>query len=240
MNRPRVLIADDHTLVAEAIQKLIENECEVVGIVADGRKLLQAARCAKPDLVILDLGMPQLNGLDAAEQLRQVLSRVKFLILTMNADVQVAVEALRCGASGYLLKSSTGSELVRAIREVLRGGTYVTPTIARALRDEWVQDPNMKSDHRLTPRQREVLQLLAEGQTMKEVAATLQISTRTVAFHKYRIMADFRLRSNAQIVQLAIKEHMLLNEDLGEGRSKKHRQVGHGPETASSVVPNVA
>jgi DNA-binding NarL/FixJ family response regulator len=214
MNRPRVLIADDHTLVAEAIQKLIENEYEVVGIVADGRKLLQTARRAEPDLVILDLGMPLLNGLDAAEQLKLVLSRVKILILTMNADVQVAVEALRRGASGYLLKSSAGSELVRAIREVLRGGRYVTPTIATALREEWVQDPNMKSDHRLTPRQREVLQLLAEGQTMKEVAATLQISTRTVAFHKYRIMADFRLRSNAEIVQLAVKEHMLLNEDL--------------------------
>ena len=209
MNRPRILIADDHTLVAEAFQKLIESQFEVVGIVADGRRLLSAARATEPDLVILDLSMPLLNGLDAAEHLRQLLPAVKFLILTMNEDAQLAGEALRRGASGYLLKSGAGSEMLRAIREVLKGGTYVTPRIARALADEWVRDPSTKNSHKLTPRQREVLQLLAEGQSMKEVAATLQITTRTVAFHKYKIMGDFQLHSNADLVQLAIREHML-------------------------------
>jgi DNA-binding NarL/FixJ family response regulator len=209
VKRPRILIADDHRIVAEALTKLVENEYEVVGIAGDGRRLVLAVKEFWPEVVIMDIAMPLLNGLDAADQLRQISPKTRIVILTMNHDLEIAAEALRCGAAGFLLKTSAGTELISALREVLRGNIYVTPRIAKGMQERWAQNPNTEYKKKLTPRQREVLQLLAEGQTMKEAAFNLNIATRTVAFHKYKIMDDFRLRSNAELVQLAIKERIL-------------------------------
>ncbi len=209
MKRPRILIADDHRIVAEALTKLVENEYEVVGIAGDGRRLVLAVKEFWPEVVIMDIAMPLLNGLDAADQLRLISPKTRVVILTMNHDLEIAGEALRRGAAGFLLKTSAGTELICALREVLRGNIYVTPRIAKGMQEQWAQNPNTEYKKKLTPRQREVLQLLAEGQTMKEAAFNLNIATRTVAFHKYKIMDDFRLRSNAELVQLAIKERIL-------------------------------
>jgi DNA-binding NarL/FixJ family response regulator len=209
MARPRILIADDHKLVAEAFGKFIENECTVVGFAFDGRQLVEMARELMPDVAVLDIAMPLLNGIDAAERLKQVSPKIKIVVLTMNEDPTLAAELLRRDASAFLLKTSGGAELLRAVRDVMKGLKYVTPKIARLMEDEWVRNPVPEREVKLTARQREVLQLLAEGQTMKEVAATLRIATRTVAFHKYKIMGDFRLRSNAELVRLAIRERML-------------------------------
>jgi len=212
MNRPRVVIADDHKLVAEAFAKLIEGEFEVVAVVGDGRQLIRSVQALLPDVVILDVAMPLLNGLDAAEQLKRMSPETKIVMLTMNEDPQIAAEAIRRGASAFLIKSGAGAELIKAVREVMRGQSYITPRIARKMREEWERNPEATGERKLTSRQREVLQLLAEGQSMKEVGATLQITTRTVAFHKYKIMGDFRLRSNAELVRFAIKELVVPRE----------------------------
>ena len=209
MDRPRILIADDHTLVAEAFQSLIEPEYEVVKVVADGRSLLAAALEMKPDVVLLDLSMPLLNGLDAGRELKRLLPKTKLIILTMNEDPDVAAKALRQWSSGYLLKKSAGVELKLAIGEVLRGHAYVTPTIAQKLIDDFIRDPHHGRNRELTKRQRQVLQLLAEGHSMKEAAALLNIAVRTIAFHKYRIMEDFGLRTNSDLVRFAMKEHLI-------------------------------
>ena len=212
MDRPRILIADDHTLVAEAFKNLIEPEYHVVKMVADGRSLLIAAKELKPDLVLLDLGMPLLNGLDAGLELKKLLPKTKLIVLTMNQDADVASKALRQWASGYLLKKSAGVELKKAIFEVLRGHSYVTPSIAQKLMDEFIRDPHPDRTKELTQRQRQVLQLLAEGRSMKEAAAVLDIAVRTIAFHKYRIMEDFGLKTNADLVRFALREH-IISED---------------------------
>jgi DNA-binding NarL/FixJ family response regulator len=209
MGKPRVLLADDHMLVVEAFKKLLESDFEIVGTVADGRTLLSAAQKIKPDVVVLDLGMPLLNGMDAGEQLKKLLPATKIIVLTMSEDFDLAAHALRSWASAYLLKKSAGSELVQAIREVLKGRSYVTPKVAQRLLEEFVRDPRPDRTKNLTPRQREVLQLLAEGRTMKEVAAVLNVATRTVAFHKYRIMEEFGLKTNSDLVRFAIKEHIV-------------------------------
>jgi DNA-binding NarL/FixJ family response regulator len=209
VKRPRILIADDHRIVAEALTKLVELEYEVVGIAGDGRRLVLAVKEFWPEVVIMDIAMPLLNGLDAADQLKLISPKTRVVILTMNQDLEIAGGALRRGAAGFLLKTSAGTELISALREVLRGNIYVTPRIAKGMQEQWAQNPNTEYKKKLTPRQREVLQLLAEGQTMKEAAFNLNIATRTVAFHKYKIMDDFRLRSNAELVQLAIKERIL-------------------------------
>ena len=209
MGKPRVLLADDHTLVVEAFKKLLEPEYEIAGTVSDGRTLLSVALKLKPDVVVLDLGMPLLNGMDAGEQLKKILPSTKIVVLTMSEDFDLASHALRNWASAYLLKKSAGSELVHAIREVLKGRSYVTPKVAQRLLEEFVRDPRPDRTKNLTPRQREVLQLLAEGRTMKEVAAVLNVATRTVAFHKYRIMEEFGLKTNSDLVRFAIKEHIL-------------------------------
>jgi DNA-binding NarL/FixJ family response regulator len=209
MDRPRILIADDHTLVAEAFKKLIEPEYDVIRIVADGRSLLTSAMELKPDLVLLDLGMPLLNGLDAGLELKKLLPKTKLIVLTMNQDADVASKALRQWASGYLLKKSAGIELKKAISEVLRGHSYVTPSIAQKLMDEFIRDPHPDRIKELTQRQRQVLQLLAEGRSMKEAAAILDIAVRTIAFHKYRIMEDFGLKTNADLVRFALREHII-------------------------------
>lgn len=209
MARPGVLLADDHTLVLEAFKKLLEPEFEVVGTVSDGRALLSVAPGLKPDVIVLDLSMPELNGMEAGIQLRRLLPRTKVVVLTMNEDPDIPREALRHWASGYLLKKSAGSELIKAIREVLRGRTYVTPRVAQQLREGFVRDPRRKHKRALTSRQREVLLLLAEGRTMKETADLLHVTPRTVAFHKYRIMEDFDLKTTSDLVKFAIRERVI-------------------------------
>lgn len=209
MGRPRILIADDHTLVAEAFKRLLEPDYEVVKLVIDGRSLLSEAKQLKPDLVLLDLSMPLLNGLDAGRELKKSLPKTKLIVLTMNEDPDVASEALRNWASGYLLKKSAGGELKEAIGEVLQGHSYVTPKIAQKLMDEFIRDPRHDRSKELTQRQREVLQLLAEGRSMKEAATVLDIAVRTIAFHKYRIMEDFGLKTNADLVRFAIRQHLV-------------------------------
>ena len=209
MAKARVLLADDHTLVAEAFKRLLEPEFEVVGTVGDGRALLRVAPELKPDVVLVDLNMPLLNGLDASEQLKQLLPRTKIIVLTMNEDAEIAHETLRTWASGYLLKKSAGSELLKAVREVLNGAKYVTPALEDELAELICTDSRPEAARALTPRQREVLQLLAEGHTMKEAAAILNVATRTVAFHKYRIMHEFGLENNSDLLRLAIKQRLV-------------------------------
>jgi DNA-binding NarL/FixJ family response regulator len=208
--RPRVLIADDHTFVAEACGKLLEPEFEVVGIVADGQALLEKAPDLKPDIVVLDVGMPLLNGLEAGKRIKSIVRTVKIVYLTMNNDLGIAAEAFRLGASGYLLKTSAASELPIAIREVLKGKLYVSPLITKDVDTFFLEiRVSHMGQEKLTNRQREVLQLLAEGRSMKEVAYILKLTPRTVAFHKYKIMELLRLKTNADLVQYAIREHVI-------------------------------
>jgi len=211
MHRSRILIADDHNLVAELCQKLLENEFEVVGTVCDGRALVQAAIELKPDVIVVDIAMPVLNGLDAARQVREMFPAVKLIFLTMNNDPAVAAEAFRRGASGYLLKTCASSEMVTAVRNVLRGIPYLSPTLSKDAVDflRRQRDTLEENEERLTERQREVLQLLAEGKAMKEIADILNMTARTVAFHKYRIMEVLDAKSNADLVKYAVRNHMV-------------------------------
>jgi len=187
MKLPRILIADDHALVLEAIRKLLEPQCEVVATVTDGRALVESAVMLKPDVVLIDIAMPLLNGLEAVRQLKAKMPAVKLICLTMNEDSEVGAEAMRAGASGYLLKKSAASELFHAIQEVLRGRSYITPEIARGMQETFIRDPRHGSRRTvLTSRQREVTQLLAEGKSLKEAANVLNVTPRTVAFHKYQ------------------------------------------------------
>jgi DNA-binding NarL/FixJ family response regulator len=203
-----VLIADDHNIVAEGLRSVLEKSCEVIGIVQDGRQLLVEAPKLKPDVIVLDIGMPLLNGLDAAEQLRPLLPGVKLVFLTMKDDPNLAAAALGLGAVGYVLKHSAASELLKAVTEVLQGKSYVTPKL-RA--ENWaVQGARARQFAKeLTPRQKEVLQLLAEGRPMKEIADILKVSEKTVMFHKYHIMESFNLKSNAELVLFALKNHLI-------------------------------
>jgi DNA-binding NarL/FixJ family response regulator len=210
VGKARILLADDHTLVAEAIKRLLEPEFEVVAVVADGRSLVREAVALKPDVALVDLNMPILNGFDASEQLKASNPAIKIIVLTMNEDPEIAAETLRTWASGFLLKKSAGSELVKAVREVLHGGKYITPALQEVLGELSAREPRCPETGRvLTPRQREVLQLLAEGHTMKEAAAILNVATRTVAFHKYRIMQDFSLANNSELLRFAIKQRVI-------------------------------
>lgn len=203
MKRLRVLLADDHVLIAQALEHLLRAEFDVVGTVSDGRALLKAAGELRPDVVVVDIGMPLLNGLDAGEQLKALHPAIKLVFLTQNREPRFAVEAFRRQASGYVLKDAAASELIAAIRAALEGKTYISPSIARSMSEEASAGQILLRD--LSTREREVLQLLAEGKSMKEVAAVLDISPRTVEFHKYRIMELLRVRTNAELVQQAIK-----------------------------------
>lgn len=205
---PRVLIADDHGIVAESLRSLLEKSCEVVGVVRDGRELLTVAPKLNPDVIVIDIGMPLLNGLNAAERLKQSLPHAKFVFLTMHDDPNLAATALDLGAVGYVLKNAAPRELLAAISDVLQGKAYVT---ARLRPENWaVQEQRVKQfSKELTPRQQEVLQLLAEGRPMKEVADILKISERTVMFHKYHIMEVFNIRNNAELVLFAAKRHLI-------------------------------
>lgn len=210
-NLPRILIADDHTLVAEACKRLLDSEYDVVATVTDGRSLVSAAVELRPHLIIVDVSMPLLNGLDAGQQVKELLPSVKLLFLTMNHDADLAAEAFRRGASGYLLKTCAASELTIAVREILRGKSYLSPMIAKDTVEFLLRQDKalVEEGSRLTDRQREVLQLLAEGKCMKEVASVLNVTARTVAFHKYRIMEVIHARSNAELVQYAIRHHLI-------------------------------
>lgn len=209
-HRPRLLIADDHVLIAEACKNLLEPEFQVVGVVSDGHALLKAAPELKPDVVIVDIAMPQLNGLDAGEQIKQKNHAIKLIYLTMNVRPDVAAEAFRRGASGYVLKHCTADELIVAIRRVLRGESYLSPLITKDTVEFLLRTGAAYTEEkRISGRQSEVLQLLAEGKSMKEIAYILQLKPGTVAFHKYRIMEVLGLRSNAELIEYAIKHHMV-------------------------------
>ena len=208
MASPRVLLADDHALVRGAFEKLLAGECDIVGQVSDGRALLAAADTLKPDVIVLDISMPLLNGLDAGRLIKQKMRWVKLVFLTMNEDADLAAEAFRSGASAYLLKRSAASELATAIREVTQGRSYVTPLVTEGLVGSLLHVDDKPSGE-LTPRQREVLQLLAEGRSMKEVASLLNLTPRTVAFHKYRMMEQLKVKTTAELIQYAVKHHVV-------------------------------
>jgi len=211
MALPRVIIADDHTIIVEAFSKLLDTHADVVATVSDGRALLEAAQQLKPDVIIMDIGMPLMNGLEAASRLKELMPSVKIIFLTMNEDPDLAVEAMRSRASGYLLKSSAGSELISAIQIAVKGRTYITPRIAAGMQKAFIESPRPKvPDKKLTPRQREVVQLLAAGKSMKEVASVLNVTPRTIAFHKYRIMAQLGLKTTADLIQFAIRSKILV------------------------------
>ena len=211
MKRLRVLLADDHQMLADALKSVLEPRCEVVGTVSDGRALLEAATELQPDIVVLDIAMPHLNGLDAGRQLKHALPKVKLIFMTMHEDPYLVGEAFRAGASAFLLKEAAASELTDAIDQVLKGGSYVTPSAAEGLTEISLRDPkNRENAPEPTPRQREVIQLLAEGRSMKEVASELKITTRTVAGHKYAVMELLQLKTNADLVQYAI-EHGIIS-----------------------------
>ena len=210
MRRTRILLADDHMMIGAAFQKLLEPQYEVVGCVGDGRALLQAAADLRPDLVLLDVGMPLLNGLDAGRELKKLTPSVKLIFLTMNPDPDVASEAFRIGASGYVLKTSQKDELLQAVHNAAKGISYVTPQVRHAIEQKFIRDPkSLGRPKDLTDRQVETLQLLAEGRQLKEIASILNISVRTVRFHKDRIMEVLGISNLAELVRYAIKHAMI-------------------------------
>jgi DNA-binding NarL/FixJ family response regulator len=209
--KPRVIIADDHALVAEGVTKLIERDIQLVGSVADGRALVQAVEKLNPDLALVDISLPLLNGLDACRQIKKANPTVKVIVLTMHLEKHFVTEAFRAGVSGYVLKQSVADELIFAIKEVLKGRTYVSPLVTQNLVEQALQpapgaqpiDQQAPPSH-LSLRQREVLQLVAEGKSTKEIASTLNVSIKTVEFHKTRIMKELKLHSTAELTKHAI------------------------------------
>jgi DNA-binding NarL/FixJ family response regulator len=211
LSLPRVILADDHTILVEAFRKLLEPHYEIVATVSDGRSLLETSPKLNPDAVVVDIGMPLMNGLEAGIRLKQLMPRIKLIFLTMNTDPDLALEAMRSGASGYLLKTSAAEELIRAIRLALKGASYVTPQLARGMDKAFINNPEGRGHARtLTPRQREVVQLLAEGKSMKQVASVLNVTQRTVAFHKYRAMGELNIETTAELIQFAVKSGMVV------------------------------
>ena len=211
MNRVKILLADDHLLVAEALKSLLMPLYDVVGTVSDGMALLEAAGTLRPDVVVIDIGMPQLNGIDATRQIKRMLPRAKIIIVTMNEDSALVGEAFRAGASGYLLKHSASRELMLAIQEVLKGASYLSPRITGGAVASLLRGPDLEvgKSRELTSRQRQVIQLLAEGRSMKEIADILTISLRTVAAHKYRIMDLLEIKTNAELYRYAVKHQII-------------------------------
>jgi DNA-binding NarL/FixJ family response regulator len=210
MKRPRVLLADDHQMLLDALKELLEPKYEVVGLVSDGRAVLKVAEKLRPDVIILDIAMPQLNGLDAGRQLKQSMPGVKLIFMTMNEDPYLVGEAFRVGASAFLLKQAAGLELDEAITEVLKGGSFVTPSATKGLNHISLRDPkNREFAPEPTARQREVIHKQAEGRTMKEIARMLYITPRTVAAHKYAVMELLQLKTSAEVVQYAIKHRII-------------------------------
>ena len=211
MSKPRVLLADDHSLVLEGFRRILSDQCDLVGMVEDGRALIEAAQRTHPDIVILDVSMPLLNGIDAATQLKKLQPAIKVIFVTMHADADYVRSAFEAGASGYLLKRSAVDEFDQAIRAVWAGHTYITPLIAKDLIDVLLSAGSGQPKQRksLTFRQREVLQLLAEGRTVKDIAVRLNISTRTVEFHKAQVMEQLNLRTTAELIKYALTHGFL-------------------------------
>jgi len=205
MNRPKLLLADDHTMFSQGLRSLLEDEFDLVGAVGDGQALVEAASRLQPDVIVVDISMPVMNGFDAVRQLKKEGVTAKIIFLTMHADDRLLAEAFRCGGSGYVLKQSAGEELIAGIRQVLAGRKYVTPLIAT----EWAEDVSKRVQETqkltLTPRQREVLQLVVEGCTMKEIATRLGISSRTAESHKYEMMEGLGVDNTAELIQYAVK-----------------------------------
>lgn len=210
MKRPRVLLADDHMLVIDGLRRILEPECEIVGAVEDGRALLAAAVELKPDIVLLDISMPLLNGVEAARMLRKTLPATKLIFVTMHADATYVTGAFRAGASGYVLKRCASMELVSAIQQVLKGRTYITPLVRKDVLGDAPGSPLWPGEENgeLTARQREVVQLVAEGHPLKEIATILNVSVKTVTFHKSNVMRRLGLRSTAELTKYAL-EHGL-------------------------------
>ena len=210
-SRSRILIADDHKLLAELFTRLLARDFDVLGIVGDGRSLVRTAVKLKPDLILIDIAMPILNGLDAGRQVKKLLPRVKLVYLTLTSAADVAAEAFELGASGYLLKTCAASEMVLAVHEVLRGKNYLSKGMSRHAVDvlRWEHHKLVDVNVRLSDRQREVLQLLAEGKTMKEIASILHMSHRTANYHKYQTMKTLGVRSHAELVRYAIRNHIV-------------------------------
>lgn len=204
------MIADDHTLLAEACARLLEPEFEVVAVVNNGRALLEAGARLRPEVAVVDIAMPELNGLDAGQQLKALLPSIKIVFLTVTLDPQIAAEAFRRGASAYVVKNSAASELTAAIREALKGKSYLSPLITEdTVKFLLRSGKSYEGERRITTRQREVLQLLAEGMSMKQIAFTLNLKPGTVAFHKYRAMENLGLKTNTELLQYAIKHHIV-------------------------------
>jgi len=208
---PRLILADDHKLVAEALRRLIVPQFDVVAIASNGHELLELAMSLRPDIIVVDVAMPLLNGLEAGRQLKAKMPGIKLIFLTMNEDPDLAREAMDAGASGYVLKKSAASELLDALSAAMRGKSYVTDQIAHGMQESFIRDPNNRSRAlSVTPRQRQVVQLLAEGKSMKEAADILKVAPRTVAFHKYCVMENLRLKTSAEVVQFAIKNRIVV------------------------------
>jgi two-component system, NarL family, response regulator NreC len=205
---PRTVIADDHQVVAQGLSRLLEREVEVVGTANDGGQLVDLARLHRPDIVVADINMPVMSGLEAMRQLKAEGLRAKFIFLTLQSEPRLASEALRAGAAGYLLKQAAGEELIEAIHAVAQGLTYLTPLITRDVLWAMAQNDEIRQPT-LTPRQREVLRLLADGKRMKEVAAELKISVRTVETHKQELMQTLGLESNADLIKFAVKQGLV-------------------------------
>ena len=208
--KPRILLADDHRIVVDGLRQLLEPDFDVVGSVEDGRALLKASRKLKPDVIVADISMPLLNGIEAVRQIKEILPGTKVVFLTMHPDVIYAARAFEAGANGYVLKHSASEELSAAIKSVLRGQTYVTPMIAGELMDGYRNvSQKLESDQEFTPRQREVLQLVVEGKSAAEIADLLCISPRTVEYHKYKMMEKLNLKSSTDLIRYAIKHSLL-------------------------------
>jgi DNA-binding NarL/FixJ family response regulator len=207
-SRPQILIADDHAIFSEGLRLLLEKQYIVVGTVVDGRALITEALRLKPDVIVVDIGMPLLNGLDAAKRVREQLPKVKLVFLTMQDNPNLAAAALELGSAAFVLKHSAGSELLKAIDQVMHGKCYVTPKLRP---EDWAVQKNRARQYakHLTLRQREIVQMCAEGRPMKEIAGHLNLSEKTVEFHKHHIMETFNLKSNADLVLLALKEGLI-------------------------------
>ena len=216
MKRTRVLLADDHKIILDGLRSLLEPEFDIAGTVEDGRALVSAAQKLSPDVIVVDISMPLLNGIEAVSQIKKIDPHVKVVFLTMHPDVTYATRAFEAGASGYVLKHSASSELVTAIHEATRGRTYVTPMIAGELVQSYMVGARRQPDQAppLTQRQREILQLLAEGRSAKEIASIMNISPRTVEFHKYTMMSKLNLKTNSALIQYAIKHGITTVKDL--------------------------
>ena len=211
MKRPRIFLANDHGLILEAFRTLLEPKYDVIGTATDGREMLSKVTKLEPDVVVLDILMPNLNGFDAAAKLKKVLPQARIVFLTMNDEPDMVTEAFKLGAKGYLLKNSASSELFQAIDAVLRGDSYISPQLTQGMIGSFMKDSAGDKEHaQLTIRQREVLQLLAEGKTMKEVASVLFITPRTVAFHKYQMMEDLGVKRNSELIQYAFKRGLVV------------------------------